>query len=197
MYAHPEGLDPVVDTSILCKHCKDCYDFTAVEAKPGDAFILHGLLPHTNSYNYKHYPRVITNPHVTLKEPYNLDRQPGDGDYVSLELTVMTPSTSADISQSLLELVVLRALGRTSIPEYHPTRTRMFWYPHNSAFKLNKVDDELVRLKEDRERRGLPESSIDSVYVQGDEAMQEFIKNNGYDLPLNQEIGLELKQHAA
>lgn len=84
LYAHPEGLDPVVDTPMLCTHAKDCHDFVAVEAKAGDSFILHGLLPHTNSYNYKHYPRVITNPHVTLKEPYNLNRGPADGDYVSL-----------------------------------------------------------------------------------------------------------------
>ena len=96
LYAHPEGLDPVVDTPFLCKHCKDCHDFTAVEAKAGDAFILHGFLPHTNSYNYKHYARVITNPHVTLKEPYNLNRGPGDGDYVSLNHSVVTPNTSAD-----------------------------------------------------------------------------------------------------
>jgi hypothetical protein len=51
-------------------------------AKQGDVFILHGLLPHVASFNHLHYARVITNPHVTLKEPYNLNRP--DGDYVSL-----------------------------------------------------------------------------------------------------------------
>lgn len=88
LYAHPEGLDPVIDTPVLCKHAKDCHNFTAVEAKAGDTFILHGLLPHTNSFNYKHYARIITNPHVTLKEPYNLNRGRGDGDYVSLTYLV-------------------------------------------------------------------------------------------------------------
>jgi hypothetical protein len=73
----------------------------------------------------------------------------------------------------------------------------MFWYPRNSAFKLNKVDDELARLKSDRARRGLPPSSIDSVYVQGEKAMKDFIAHNGYDLPFNKELGLELQQHAA
>ena len=71
----------------------------------------------------------------------------------------------------------------------------MFWYPRNSAFKLNKVDDELSRLKADRAKRVLSESSIDSVYLKGEQAMQEFIKNNGYDLPFNEDLGLELKQH--
>lgn len=73
----------------------------------------------------------------------------------------------------------------------------MFWYPRNSAFKLNKVDDELARLKADRVRKGLPESNIDSIYLKGDKAMEDFIENNGYDLPFNEELGLELQQHAA
>lgn len=103
----------------------------------------------------------------------------------------------ADCSQSLLEQVILRALGRTSIPEYHPTRPRMFWYPRNSAFKLNKVDDELARLKADRASRGMPETTIDSVYLGGEEVMKDFIKRNGYDLPFNKDIGLELRQHVA
>lgn len=51
-------------------------------AKQGDVFILHGLLPHVAGFNYLHYARVITNPHITLKEEYDLDR--ADGDYVSL-----------------------------------------------------------------------------------------------------------------
>lgn len=72
----------------------------------------------------------------------------------------------------------------------------MFWYPRNSAFKLNKLDDELARLKADRVNRGLPESTIDSVYLKGKEAMSDFIKHNGYDLPFNEELGLELQQHA-
>lgn len=83
---------------------KDCNQFTSVVAKKGDTFLLHGLLPHTASINRLYYARVITNPHVTLKEEYNLDRP--DGDY------------------SLLEQLILRALDRQSIPEYHPTRPR-------------------------------------------------------------------------
>lgn len=73
----------------------------------------------------------------------------------------------------------------------------MFWYPRNSAFKLNKVDNELARLKADRASRGMPETTIDSVYLRGEEAMKDFIKRNGYDLPFNNDLGLELQQHAA
>jgi hypothetical protein len=40
-----------------------------------------------------HYARVITNPHVNLKEPYNLNR--ADGDYVRLSRSP-APSLDAD-----------------------------------------------------------------------------------------------------
>lgn len=83
LYNNPDGFEPVIDTGALCDHVKNCHTFAQVEAKAGDTFILHGLLPHTNSFNYKHYARIITNPHITLKEPYNLARGPKDGDYVS------------------------------------------------------------------------------------------------------------------
>lgn len=53
-----------------------------VEAKAGDIFLLHGLLPHTQSKNYLHYARAITNPHVNMHEPFDLNR--ADGDYVSV-----------------------------------------------------------------------------------------------------------------
>jgi len=40
------------------------------------------MLPHAAGPNHLHYARVITNPHVCLAEPFNLNRE--DGDYVSL-----------------------------------------------------------------------------------------------------------------
>lgn len=80
LYDHPEGLDPPFDT--LYDHVKqgECKDFTKVEAKAGDIFITHGLLPHAHTPNHLHYARVITNPHVNMHEPFNLNR--ADGDYV-------------------------------------------------------------------------------------------------------------------
>lgn len=57
-----------------------------MKAKKGDVVITHGLLPHVVSYNYLHYARVITNVHVTLRDPLNLNR--GDGDYVSFSCLI-------------------------------------------------------------------------------------------------------------
>lgn len=42
---------------------------------------MHGLLPHVASPNKLWYARVITNPHVSLAKPHNLNRP--DGHYVS------------------------------------------------------------------------------------------------------------------
>lgn len=50
-------------------------------AKAGDLLVTHGMLPHSHSPNHLHYARVITNPHVNLVEPFDLNR--ADGDYVS------------------------------------------------------------------------------------------------------------------
>jgi hypothetical protein len=79
-YNHPEGLDPP-DHNACCGHVRGCQRFTTLKAKAGDVILLHGLLPHTNSVNYRNYARVITNPHATLRKPYDLDRS--DGEYVS------------------------------------------------------------------------------------------------------------------
>ena len=82
LYEHPEGLDPPKNNDILYTHvAKECKDFAYVVAKAGDVFITHGLLPHSHSPNYLHYPRVISNPHLNMCVPFNLNRS--DGDFVS------------------------------------------------------------------------------------------------------------------
>ena len=81
LYDHPEGLDPAVNCDIMFTHMPKCKRFTPLVANKGDTFILHGLLPHVAGYNHLHYARVITNPHITLKTEYNLNRPAKD--YVS------------------------------------------------------------------------------------------------------------------
>ncbi|KAJ7189934.1 hypothetical protein B0H12DRAFT_1332311 [Mycena haematopus] len=123
LYQHPEGIDPRSRTCIAHGSCRK---FATVEAKAGDVFITHALLPHAPSKNHLHELRVITNPHVNLKEPYNLNR--ADGDY------------------TLCEQVILRALGRTSVPEFKPTRPREVYFPRTFTFKRARVQEELARL---------------------------------------------------
>lgn len=130
------------------------------------------MLPHTHTPNHLHYARVISNPHVNLKEPFNLNRP--DGDYVS------TRVRQAE-RQTLCEQVILRGLGRESVPEYKPTRERISFYPRTAYFKRERVAEELKRLQADAVARGLPPDSVDSIYLQGEEAILEHERRNGYD----------------
>lgn len=85
LYDHPEGLDPPINGA-NCQHIKNCEHFSTLVAQKGDVVLLHGLLPHVASPNYLHYARVITNPHVSLHSPYDLNRP--DRNYVSLLMYV-------------------------------------------------------------------------------------------------------------
>jgi len=161
LYNHPEGLDPPLDP--IYQHVKDCKKFVTIEAKAGDTFITHSFLPHTQSRNHLHYARVISNPHVNLAVPFNLNRP--DGDY------------------TLAEQVILRALGRDSIPEYKRTRGDLVAYPRTAFFKRARVEGELDRMLADAKAKGLGPESVDSVYLRGDEAIKEHEKRNGYDKP--------------
>lgn len=165
LYAHPEGLDPPYDNIPIHAHVStSCNQFTQISgAKAGDIYVTHGLLPHAATPNHLPYVRVITNPHVNLKAPWNLNR--ADSDY------------------TLCEQVILRALGRTSIPEYVPTRPRLATYPRTAYFKRDRVPLEVERLVAAAKAKGLGPESVDSVYLRGVEAVLEHERRNGYDRP--------------
>jgi hypothetical protein len=128
---------------------------------------------------------VITNPHVNLKEPYNLNR--ADGNYVSTEehfvLCQIIKLNSAMYIQSLCEQVILQALGRESVPEYRPRRSREIYFPRTFSFKRARVQAELDRMIAAAKAKGLPESSVQSLYVRGPEVIKEHERRNGYDRP--------------
>ncbi|KAK1708756.1 hypothetical protein BDP67DRAFT_580867 [Colletotrichum lupini] len=144
LYDHPEGLDPALTANDLTIGVRECGIFQTAEAKKGDVFILHGLVPHTANYNSHHYVRVITNTHVTLKDQLHLDRP--------------------DKNYTLAEQVILLALDRESIPEFKPTRERKFWYPRNFCFKEKRIEDELKAMKDAAAAEGLDPSNIDSIW---------------------------------
>jgi hypothetical protein len=57
----------------------------------------------------------------------------------------------------------------------------MAYYPRTAFFKREKVRGELDRLLADAKARGLPDASVDSVYLRGEAAIAEHEKRNGYD----------------
>ena len=81
----------------------------------------------------------------------------------------------------MCEQVILRALDRTSIPEYKPARPRLVHYPRTAYFKRARATEELERMIKAAQDKGLGPESVDSIYLKGEEAIMEHEKRNGYD----------------
>lgn len=67
-----------------------CRDETFLEmtGEVGDVILMHPLMLHSASKNLLRISRVITNPPVSLKEPFNFDRDNKD-DYSLVELKTL------------------------------------------------------------------------------------------------------------
>ncbi|KAL5482571.1 hypothetical protein ACEPAI_9165 [Sanghuangporus weigelae] len=90
--AHPEGVLPTglsftPSTSTYENHqdhpqywsnlkeIKRCTDFVELTGEPGDVVLMHPLMLHSASKNHLRLPRIITNPPVSLREPFNFNRE--------------------------------------------------------------------------------------------------------------------------
>lgn len=95
----------------------------------GDVFLLHPLMLHSASKNLLRIPRVITNPPVSLKEPFCLDRE--------------------DPSQySLVELKTLRELGMPEgLKGWKITGPRREWISQRIRRQEEERVKEVERLK--------------------------------------------------
>lgn len=98
LYEHPEGVSPRMTPrkenpewknedslewyNSLARSMPD-EAFVEVTGVVGDVFLLHPLMLHSVSNNTLRHVRVITNPPVSVKEPFNFDRE--DGDYSVVE----------------------------------------------------------------------------------------------------------------
>jgi len=74
------------------KEIKRCERFAEMTGEPGDVVLMHPLMIHSASKNHLRIPRIITNPPVSLKEPFNFDRED-------------------PVDYSLVEKMTLKALG--------------------------------------------------------------------------------------
>jgi len=64
----------------------DPSSFHEMTGKIGDVILLHPLMLHSASKNGLRNIRIITNPPVSLVEPFNFDRGPNEDDYSLVEL---------------------------------------------------------------------------------------------------------------
>lgn len=142
--AHPEGVVPVpgqrlvpstsayedpADDPDSWSHMaavKQCTRFAEMTGEVGDVVLLHPLMLHSASKNHIRAARVIINPPVSLKTPFNFGREhPNDF--------------------SLVELKTLRALGVDRL-EFMPTTERRRLLPRSQDAKNAMLEEEKRRL---------------------------------------------------
>ncbi|CAA7258767.1 unnamed protein product [Cyclocybe aegerita] len=108
------------------KEIKRCKQFVEMTGEPGDVVLMHPLMLHSASKNCLRIPRVITNPPVSLKEPFNFNRD-DPADY------------------SIVERKTLRALGVERFP-FKITTERRRIVPARIAIQQKMMEEEKKRL---------------------------------------------------
>jgi hypothetical protein len=103
--------------------------FFEMTGEVGDVILLHPFMLHTASKNLLRHVRVITNPPVSLKEPFNFNRERKE-DY------------------SLVELKTMRDLGMPEgLGDWKTTSERKGWVPSRIKRMEEMKRKELERLK--------------------------------------------------
>ncbi|KAG6866847.1 hypothetical protein C0991_008783 [Blastosporella zonata] len=108
------------------REIKKCENFVEITGEIGDVVLMHPLMMHSASKNYTRFPRIITNPPVALREPFNFARQ--------------DPT-----EHNLVELKTLRALGATHFDFKISTERRMV-VPARVALQNKILEEEKERL---------------------------------------------------
>lgn len=81
--AQHEGL------GFFCDIVQSCSEFHEMTGSVGDVILMHPLMLHSASRNSLRNLRIITNPPVALKEPFNFDRGESK-DYSLVELKTLS-----------------------------------------------------------------------------------------------------------
>jgi len=118
-----EGGDPAAELIPYPDLIARCHDFVEATGEVGDVYLLHPYVLHAKSQNTLRLPRIITNPPLTLARPMRFD--------------------GAD--PSLVERVVLRALGTTRYP-FTPQGPREAIVPPRIAAQRRLLAEEQRRL---------------------------------------------------
>lgn len=140
---HPEGVLPsgytFVPSTSTCASPEDdpafwshpeaarkCSKFVEMTGEPGDVVISHPLMLHSVSKNILRTLRVISNPHVSLREPFNFNR-------------------TDPKEYSLVELKTLKELGVERL-DFKPTTERRRIVPERVARMEKMLEEEKKRL---------------------------------------------------
>ena len=146
LYDHPEGVSPYMvpraanpnmdqesSPEFFCNIAKSTPRNSFVEATGdvGDVYLLHPLMLHSASNNKLRSLRIITNPPVSLKEPFEFDREDKN-------------------KFSVVERKTLAALGEESLKGWKITSGRDNIVPERVKRQQAMREQELKRLEEVR-----------------------------------------------
>ncbi|CAE6460179.1 unnamed protein product [Rhizoctonia solani] len=142
---HPEGIIPGMgpgeEKFDFGARVKECKVFTEMTGERGDVILLHPLLLHSASKNHTRSTRFITNPPVSLKEPFNFNRS--------------DPSKF-----SLVEQKTLKELGVDRL-DFSPKVPRKNIMPQRLDTQTRLLAEELRRMKDYAAKHG---TIVDSVH---------------------------------
>lgn len=110
------------------KEVRNCSQFEEMVGQVGDVVLLHPLMLHSASKNYLRQPRIITNPPVSLKEPFNFAREDEE-------------------QYSLVEKKTLKSLGVDKL-EFHITTERRRMTPKRLGVQEKLLEEEKQRLRD-------------------------------------------------
>ncbi|KAK9781951.1 hypothetical protein SCAR479_01822 [Seiridium cardinale] len=141
LYEHPDGVSPRMvprdhpdfakerNLQWYCDVTQSCEQFVEAQGQIGDVYLLHPLMMHSASNNALRLPRIITNPPVSLREPFCFDRE--DGKY------------------SLVERKTIESLGgEEQLKGWKITRLREAVIPERVRIQEAMKRDEMKRLEE-------------------------------------------------
>ncbi|KAL1995476.1 hypothetical protein VTN49DRAFT_1663 [Thermomyces lanuginosus] len=138
LHDHPEGVTPQMTPrgqqpqyeglGFFCEIAKKCDNFIEMTGKVGDVILLHPLMLHSASKNSLRQVRVITNPRVALKEPFNFDRDDPN-------------------EYSLVERKTLQALGVDRLPGWKIVGERETVVPERIRIQAEMKKKEEERLR--------------------------------------------------
>lgn len=138
LYDHSEGVCPLMwprghpefkqerKRQFSLETAKSCTNFVEATGEVGDVFLLHPLMLHTPSTNPLRQLRIITNPPISVREPFEFYRP--DGNY------------------SLVERTTLRALGKESLPGWKIAAPREEVVPARVRIQAKMKEEEDKRL---------------------------------------------------
>lgn len=106
-----------------------CNEFHEMTGKIGDVILMHPLMVHSASRNSLRIPRIITNPPVSLRDPFNFDRE-DPREY------------------SLVELKTMQSLGKERLTGWKATGPRESVIPERVRLQNEMKELEIQRLKQ-------------------------------------------------